>query len=262
MVIDSHLHLDDERFASDLEMVLARAREARVEHMVTVGTDIESCESAIALAQRHRGFISATVGIHPHDADEATEPALATLGELAREPGVVGVGETGLDYHYQNASRDAQKRLFELHIRLAADVNLPVVIHCREAFGDCMAILRRSAGSGLRGVVHCFSGSADTAQELLKLGFHISFAGPITFPNARRVRQVARLVPLEKVLVETDSPYLAPQAERGRHNEPAFLRYVASALAEAMGRDEHTVRRATRANAIRLFGLPRQKGRV
>jgi len=169
---------------------------------------------------------------------------------------VVAVGESGLDYHHQNASREAQRRLFEAHIGLALEVGLPLILHCREAFGDCLAVLKERAGRGLCGVAHCFGGSAEMAEEFQRLGFYISFGGPITFPNARRVREVARAVALERMVVETDAPYLAPQQERGRRNEPAFLTHVVAALAEVRGMEPEEVARVSAANAARLFGLP------
>ena len=254
MLIDSHAHLDDEQFASDLDAVLSRAREAGVSRIVTVGADIASCESAVALANRNPGFVLAAVGIHPHDAEKANAASLARLEELARGPGVVAIGETGLDYHYGRSIREAQKAAFESHIRLALRLDLPIVIHCREAYADCLAILDRYGQSGLRGVAHCFSGGIDDAQRLLEMGFLLSFAGPLTFPNAGNLREVARHVPLDRVLVETDSPYLAPQPVRGRRNEPAFVAHVAATLAELHGVTARAAGEATGRNAVVLFG--------
>ena len=263
MLIDSHAHLDDGQFASDLDAVLSRAREAGVSRIVTVGADIASCESAVALANRNPGFVFAAVGIHPHEAGIAAPAALERLEELARGPGVVAIGETGLDYHYGRSIREEQKAAFQSHIRLALKLDLPIVIHCRDAYADCLAILDRyrqsdppdSRQEGLRGVAHCFSGSVDDAQRLLEIGFMISFAGPLTFPNARNLREVARHVPLDRVLVETDSPYLAPQPVRGRRNEPAFVAHVAAALAELHDISAPEAGDITAANAESLFGL-------
>jgi len=255
MLIDSHAHLDDERFAADLDGVLERARSAGVEHIVTVGSGIESCEAAIALAEARQGFISATVGIHPHDADEMSAADLARLAELAAATAVVGIGETGLDYHYDNSSRDGQKRVFRQHIELALKTDLPVVVHCREAFDDCLAILHEYEGSGLTGVAHCFSGTARQAEAFLRLGFNLSFAGPLTFPNAKRLRSVAQSVPLERVLIETDCPYLAPQPRRGKRNEPAYVQYVAEALAQPRGMAPAEISAITSANAMKTFRM-------
>jgi TatD DNase family protein len=259
-MVDSHAHLDDERFSADLGAVLDRARDAGVRHIVTVGTGLASCEAAIALAGRNPGLVSASVGIHPHEASGADEAALARLKELARSPGVVAIGETGLDYHYNRSPHDVQRAVFESHIRIALSLNLPVVIHCREAYEDCMTILKAHAGSGLRGVMHCFAADQATAEALIGMGFFISFAGPLTFPSAGKLREVARLVPMDRLLIETDCPYLAPQPVRGQRNEPAFVRYVAETLAAVRGMAVEEVGEATCANAGRLFrgieGLP------
>jgi TatD DNase family protein len=252
-LVDSHAHLDDERFAPDLEAVLDRARDAGVQRIVTVGTGLASCEAAIALATRYPGFVWASVGIHPHDAAGADETALARLGELARSPGVAAIGETGLDYHYDRSPREVQRAVFESQIRLARLMDLPVVVHCREADEDCLAILSEWAGSGLRGVMHCFSGDQPTAEALVGMGFFISFAGPLTFPNAGKLRETARLAPMDRLLIETDCPWLAPQPVRGRRNEPAFVRHVAEALAAVRGMTADEVAAGTAANAVRLF---------
>ena len=255
MLFDSHAHLDDKRFANDLDGVLARARAAGVGHIVTVGTDLESCAAAIALSGSRKDLISASVGIHPHDADKVDGDSLKRLSAMARMQGVVAVGESGLDYHYENSRRDAQKELFEFHIELALRLGLPLVVHCREAHEDCLAIIENRKGENLRGVAHCFSGGPAEADRFLALGFDVSFAGTLTFPNARRLREVARIVPLDRVLVETDCPYLAPQPRRGKRNEPAFVAYVVSALADLRGATPDEVGEATGRNARRLFGV-------
>jgi TatD DNase family protein len=254
VLVDSHAHLDDERFAPDLGAVLDRARDAGVQRIVTVGAGLASCEAAIALARRNPGLVWASVGIHPHDAAGADEAALARLIELARSPGVVAIGETGLDYHYDRSPPDAQRAVFEAQIRMALRLNLPVVVHCREAYEDCLTVLKGHAASGLRGVLHCFAGDRPTAEALVRIGFFISFAGPLTFPNAGNLREVARLVPMEQLLIETDCPYLAPQPVRGRRNEPVFVRHVAEALAAVRGVTADEVAARTAANAARLFG--------
>ena len=257
MLIDSHAHLDDERFEDDLPAVLRRAEEGGLSHILTVGTGLESCESAIALAASNRSLVSAAVAIHPHDAKDADEAAVARLRELARRREVVAVGETGLDYYYDNSPREAQRSVFEWHLKLALDMDLPVIVHCREAFRDGLAILRKFKGAGLRGVAHCFSGSEAVAQEFLELGFYVSFAGPLTFRNAAKVRAVAAAVPLGRTLIETDCPYLAPHPKRGKRNEPSFVRYVAEKLAEVHGTSMQKVAETTSANARRLFRLDR-----
>jgi TatD DNase family protein len=246
--------LDDARFAPDLPAVLDRARQAGVRRIVTVGTGLASCEAAIALAQRYPGFVWASVGIHPHDAAGANEAALARLEELAKSPGVAAIGETGLDYHYDRSPRDAQRAAFESQIRIALRLNLPVVVHCREADEHCLAILQAHAGRGLRGVMHCFAGDRPRAEALIEIGFFISFAGPLTFPNAGGLRETARRLPMDRLLIETDCPYLAPQPVRGRRNEPAFVRHVAEALAALRGMAADEAAAQTAANAERLFG--------
>jgi TatD DNase family protein len=260
MLTDSHAHLDDERFAPDLAAALDRARAAGVEHIVTVGTGLASCEAAIALARRNPGLVRASVGIHPHDAAGSDEAALARLSELARSPEVVAIGETGLDYHYNRSPRDAQRAVFESHIRIALELNLPVVVHCREAYEDCLTILKGHAGSGLRGALHCFAGDWPTAKALIGMNFFISFAGPLTFSNADPLREVARRVPMDRLLIETDCPYLAPQPVRGRRNEPAFVRYVAEALAAIRGMTADEVAARTAGNATQLFGPMERPG--
>jgi TatD DNase family protein len=251
--VDSHAHLDDERFAPDLQAVLDRARETGVRRIVTVGTGLASCQTAIGLARRNPGFVFASVGIDPHDAAGVDEAALARLEELARTPGVVAVGETGLDYRYDRSPREVQRAVFESQVRMALRLNLPVVVHCREAYEDCLTILKAHAGSGLRGVMHCFSADQPTAEALIGMGFFVSFAGPLTFGNAGNLREAARVLPTDRLLIETDCPYLAPQPVRGRRNEPAFVRHVAEALAALHGTTFEEIVETTCANAFRLF---------
>ena len=255
MLVDSHAHLDDRRFSEDLDDVLARAGEAGVRRIVTVGTGIPSCEKAVAMARRHPDSIIAAVGLDPHRADEVDDSALGRLAELARDPVVVAVGETGLEYHHRTSSHVAQKKVFEAQIGLALDADLPLIIHCREAFDDCLAILRSHRKPSLRGVAHCFSGGVAEAEAFLELGFLISFSGVLTFPNAEGLREVARNIPLDKALIETDCPYLAPQSKRGRRNEPAYVMHVAESLAKARNIPLAEVVEASSANAARLFGV-------
>lgn len=255
MLIDSHAHLDDERFAADVGDVLTRARAAGIGRIVTVGTGIASCERAIALAAENPELVSAAVGIDPHHADEADDEALARLAEPARARRVVAVGETGLEYHYEAVPREAQQTAFRAQIGLALEADLPLIIHCREAFDDTLRILRECKCASLRGVAHCFTGSMADAEAFLGLGFLLSFGGIVTFPNAKRLRAVAARVPLESILIETDSPYLAPQSQRGRRNEPAYVAHVADALAEVRGITSEEAARVTSANAMGLFGL-------
>ncbi|MBI4730256.1 MAG: TatD family hydrolase [Acidobacteria bacterium] len=233
---------------------VARARAAGVAWVVTVGVDIASSERAIEAAARHPDLY-ATVGLHPHDAKNGTEEALAHLESLARLPGVVGVGETGLDYHYDNSPRADQRRVFRAQVRLAKRAGKALVIHTREAWEDTFATLE-TEGPPERLVFHCWSGSEESALRALALGATISFSGTVTFKNAAGVRASAAAIPLERIVAETDSPFLAPVPHRGRPNEPAWVRHVVEALAAVKGVSTEEAARATSENARRLFGLP------
>ena len=255
MLFDSHAHLDDDRFAADRDDVLARAREAGVGRILTVGTGIPSCRKALALAEKNPDLILAAVGIDPHGADDATEGDFEALAALAAEGRVSALGETGLEYHHRTSDHDTQKRVFERQARMAVDCDLPLIIHCRDAFEDCFGILRRYACDRLRGVAHCFTGGAGEAEEFIRLGFAISFSGIVTFPNAEDIRGAAANVPLDRILIETDCPYLAPVPMRGKRNEPAFVKHVAEKIAEIRDLQFETIARATNDNAMRLFGV-------
>lgn len=256
MVIDAHAHLDDRRFSADRAAVIARAQAAGVERIITVGADVASSEAAVAIAQENPGVVFATAGIHPHEARLADAPALARLRAVAQDARVVAVGETGLDYHYDHSPRDAQQAAFEAQVRLALELDLPLVIHCREAFDDCFAILERRRAGGLRGVAHCFSGGWEEAQRFLALGFDLSFSGVLTYASAAGLRDVAPRAPMDRVMVETDCPYLTPRAHGRARNEPAFVVDVAQALAQARGMDAAEAGAITARNTARLFGLP------
>lgn len=256
-MFDSHVHLDDEAFDADRDAVLQRARDAGVRGCVTVGTDVASSEAAVALAERY-GDVYAAVAVHPHQAGEAGPEALARLRALLAHPRVVAVGETGLDYANTSAPRDVQREAFVAHLRLGREAGLPVIVHCREAFADVLEVLDRERPPGV--VLHAFSGSADVAADALRRGYLISLAGPVTYPTARAPVEVARRVPLEMLLVETDAPVLAPHPWRGRRNEPAFLVAVVRRIAEIRREDPQQVARATADNARRVFGLPADGG--
>lgn len=252
---DSHAHLDDARFDADLPAVLERARAAGVERILTIadGTSAEEISRAVKLAEAHSN-IWAAVGLHPHEARHATDGLLAALEELARSPRVLAWGEIGLDYHYDHSPREAQREAFRRQLRAARALRLPVIIHCREAWEDCLAILGEElAASGLGGILHCFSGDAGVARRALDWGFLISFAGNVTFPRAENLRAVAREIPLDHVLVETDCPYLAPQAVRGKRNEPAFVVETAAALGRLLGMSGEEIGARTAENFLRLF---------
>jgi TatD DNase family protein len=256
VLVDSHCHVAEPEFENDRADVIARAAANGVTTLVCVGATGPAAANAgaVALAGWHGAVeIVATVGIHPHHASEADEPALALIEELAGRPGVVGIGETGLDYHYDHSPRPAQRDAFARTIRLAQKLRRPLVVHVREAHDDAVDILRAEGAS--QGVIHCFTGNRDEARRYLDLGFHISVAGIVTFKNADALRDAVRAVPLDRLLVETDSPYLAPIPHRGRRNEPAHVRLVAEAVATTRSEPFATIADATTANARRLFGL-------
>jgi len=250
-LIDSHAHLDSPRFDGDRDAVIERAREAGLVAVLTVGTDLRSSRAAVALAEKH-AFIYAAVGVHPHDAKTITPAVLDELRALARCPKVVAIGEIGLDYYRDLSPRPVQRRAFGEQLVLAAELGLPVVVHSREAHRDVLAALRGWGGSA---VLHSYSGGPALLAEVLALGFAIGIAGPVTFKKAHALRAVASRVPLERLLVETDCPHLTPEPLRGRRNEPAYVRYVADAVARARGEAPEAVARATTDNARRLLGL-------
>ncbi|HZS03120.1 MAG TPA: TatD family hydrolase [Chloroflexota bacterium] len=254
MLVDSHAHLMDPAFAGEVDAVLERAAAAGVQTIVCVGYDLDSSRAAIALAATYPN-IFATVGVHPNYLAAAPPDWLSQVRELARAPRVVGIGETGLDYYRTYTPPDRQRHGLQAHFDLADDLGLPVVIHCREAETDLLAALAaRPAGRGARGVLHCFSGSAATMEAAVAAGYYISLAGTVTFKNAAGLRAVAAAVPAERLLVETDCPYLSPMPHRGQRNEPARVRLTAACIAEARGESFDAVARQTTANAARLFG--------
>ena len=260
--IDSHCHLDGEGFDHDREEVLARARAAGVSPLIVVGTggELAQLERAVALAEREAD-VWAVVGVHPHDAARFDPTAWAALEELARHPRVVAVGEIGLDFHYDHSPRDAQEEVFRRQVRLARTVGRPVVCHVREAHDEALAVLASaSADAGaanVDGVIHCFTGGPREAEAYLALGLYISFSGIVTFParSVDPIRQAVRVVPYDRLLIETDAPYLAPVPFRGRRNEPAYVVHTAAALAELTGLSLFELATATNANTSRLFRL-------
>ena len=260
ILIDSHAHLDAKAFDSDRPEVIQRAWEAGLGAVITVavGEDLSEIEAAVALAGEHEN-VFATVGVHPHDARKIEPGWYGQIKALARHPKVVGIGETGLDHHYMHSPKAAQREAFEKFLRMGRETGLPVVIHTREADEETLSVLREAreeGGEPLSGVVHCFSGDYALARQVLDLGLHISFTGVITFPKAEPLREVVKKIPLEKVLLETDCPYLAPAPFRGRRNEPARVVHVAETVAEVLGRPIEEVARITTGNAVRLFRLP------
>ncbi|HHV56844.1 MAG TPA: TatD family hydrolase [Firmicutes bacterium] len=254
MLIDSHAHLQDPELLPDLEAVLARAQAAGVEGIICAGYDLTSSKLAVELAGRYAS-VWAAVGLHPENLASLEAETFAELARLAQHPRVVAWGEIGLDYVNGDPDRDRQKEAFRRQLVQARALNLPVIIHDREAHADSLAILKEAGPRPRAGVMHCFSGSAAFAQECLALGYYISFAGPVTFKNARRVREVAATIPVERLLCETDSPYLSPEPYRGQRNEPARVLEVAGRLAALFGETLPTFAPHLTANARRLFGL-------
>ena len=254
MLVDSHAHVDDERFDADRDAVLERATVAGIELIINIGADMASSARSIALAEKY-SQIYAAVGMHPHDAKDMQEQDYNQLLRWASHPKVVAIGEIGLDYHYDLSPRPVQKEVFLRQLDIVRQTGKPFIIHEREAHADTFEIVRTVA-QGLEGVFHCFSGSVETAREYLKLGFYISVAGPVTFPKSAKTKEVARYVPLDRLLVETDSPYLTPQAFRGRRNEPAHVRLVAEEIAALRNLSLTELALATTQNARRLFGIP------
>jgi TatD DNase family protein len=254
-LVDSHCHLDDQKFDADREQVIERALAAGVERMMAIGTGNgpPDLEAAVRLAERYDFFL-ATVGVHPHDASKATDDTFARLWELAAHPKVAAIGEIGLDYHYDFSPRDVQRTVFQKQLEIAGEAGKPIVIHTREAWPDTLDLLRRNWHGA--GVMHCFSGDAEQAREALALGFHLSFGGVLTFPKADNVRQAARIAPDDRLLIETDCPYLAPVPHRGKRNEPAFVAEVARRLAEVRGRTAEEIADLTTRNFEHLFSGP------
>ncbi|HZQ67255.1 MAG TPA: TatD family hydrolase [Terriglobales bacterium] len=263
MFVDSHCHLDGKQFASDREQVIARAGEAGVQAIVAIGNGDgpDHVDCGIRLAEKY-DFMYATLGIHPHEASLANDAAFEKMQQLAKTPKVIAWGEIGLDYFYHHSPRDVQQQVFIKQMELARAAKLPIVIHCRpsdnsdDAWQDCLGLIERHwSSSGLGGILHCFTGTWDHAKRALDMGFMISFAGNITFPKAQQIRDAAKEVPLDRMLIETDSPYLAPVPYRGKRNEPAFVVETARQLGELRGMSRDDIGRLTTQNFYRFFSL-------
>jgi len=253
MLVDTHAHLQWASFNKDREEVISRARGVGVEHMVNIGFDVDGSREAIELAMKHRG-VYATVGIHPHEASRLNQNALNILRKLSENPKVVAIGEIGLDYYRNLSPRETQIRAFKTQLILAEELGLPVVIHDRDAHADILEILSEFKGR-TKCIMHCFSGSREMAEQCLKSGIYISFAGPVTFLDARKLHEIAKWTDLNKVLLETDSPWLAPQEVRGKRNEPAFLPFIAKKIAELKGISMDELAEVTTKNARDVFQL-------
>jgi len=260
-MIDSHCHLDSDQFDADREAVIARALEAGVTHMVAIGTGNgpPDLEAGIRLADRYP-FFYATVGIHPHDASKSTADILRDLAQLAKHPKVVAIGEVGLDYHYDFSPRETQHAVFISQMRIAETAKKPIVIHTREAWDDTISLLRENWNLEQGGIMHCFSGGPKEAQQALDLGFYLSFGGIVTFPKAVDIQEAARMTPSDRILIETDAPYLAPVPKRGKRNEPSYIVETARKLASLRGVPLEEISAITTANFHRLCGQANMPG--
>ncbi|HEX5606697.1 MAG TPA: TatD family hydrolase [Candidatus Binatia bacterium] len=256
MLIDSHAHIQGKEYNGEVEAVIERARIAGVEKIVAVGGagDMSSNADAIALAESFHA-VFATIGMHPHDAKDVGAEELETLRQLTTHSKVVAVGETGLDYYYDHSPRDVQERVFSSFIHMACETGLPIIVHERDAAEKAAELLYQEGNGKLCGVIHCFTGTYEAARAYLDLGFYLSFTGIITFKNAEALRAVVRQVPLDRLLVETDAPYLTPVPHRGKRNEPAYVRLVAETVANVRGILVEEVARTTSANAQNLFKI-------
>ena len=253
ILVDTHAHLDSNRYDEDREQVIARSTAAGVGAIVTIGVDLASSRAAVALAQQHAN-VYATVGIHPHDTADVGLDELAELARLSSEPVVVAIGEIGLDFYRNWSPPERQREVFLAQLDLARQMDKPVVIHDRDAHAEIMSILK-SKIDGLKGVLHCFSGDLTMASEALEMGFYVSLGGPVTFRNARNLQELVRQLPLDGLLVETDCPFLAPHPHRGQRNEPAYVRLVAEKIGALKELPLEQVADVTTRNAGQLFGL-------
>lgn len=252
--IDSHAHLDDERFDNDRDELINSLHEDGIEAVLNPGADLNTSRAAVALADKYP-FIYAAVGCHPHDSKLMNDDTMNIFRELAKNTKVIGIGEIGLDYYYDNSQRETQKIWFREQIRLAKELDLPYIVHDRDAHEDVFRIMKEEHYSGTRGILHCYSSSVEMAKEFVKLGFYISLGGPVTFKNAKTPKLVAREVPFESLLIETDCPYLTPEPYRGKRNEPKYVKYVAEEIAAIREVSVEAVAEQTKENFKRLFNL-------
>lgn len=252
MLFDTHAHLDDDKFDIDREDIIAYIKDEGVSCLVNIGADMESSRTSVSLAEEH-DFIYAAVGVHPYDAPELTDDDLEELRRLSKNEKVVAIGEIGLDYHFPDTDKEGQKEGFRKQIALAKELSLPYVVHDRDSHQDCYDIIKESGY--FNGVMHCFSGSSEFAKQMTDLGFYISFAGTVTFKNAKKVKEAALTVPMDRILIETDCPYLSPEPHRGKRNNPANVRFVAEMIAEIKGIPFEEVCKITMENGKRFFGI-------
>lgn len=254
MLIDSHAHLDDRKFDDDRESLIKNFKNNNIELVINIGADLKTSQASVELAEKHDA-IYAAVGVHPHSAKEVNTMVMEQLKELAENEKVIAIGEIGLDYYYDNSPRDVQRKWFIEQLKLAKELDLPVIIHTRDAAGETFEILKNNQNGNVRGVLHSYSGSVEMALDYVKMGFYISIGGPVTFKNARIVREVAEAVPLDKLLIETDCPYLTPEPYRGKRNEPVYVKYTAEKIAEIKKISYDDLVKATNANTKKLFNI-------
>jgi len=253
-LIDTHCHLDFPDFDKDREAVIGKAKGAGIVKVVNVASSLEGCRKTLELAKEF-DFISGTAGVHPHYADSVDDKLVRSLFEMAQHKKTVAIGEVGLDYYRNISSRENQKAAFLKFINLSKELDLPLIVHSRDALGDVLDILKAQLKGKGRGVVHCFSGSAEDINKILNLGFYISFTCNLTFKNAGALREIAKLVPLEQLLLETDAPFLAPQVFRGKRNEPSYITHLLEALSQIKGLPKEKIAETTTHNADKLFKL-------
>lgn len=256
MLYDSHAHYDDRQFDYDRDEIIRKAHSQGVGLINNIASDMESSKMSIALAEKY-DFVYASVGVHPSETKNMTEEDLDTLRQMTSHNKVIAVGEIGLDYHYEDTAKELQRLWLRPQLELAKEAKLPVIIHDRDSKGECKAILKEMNVSN--GVIHCFSGSAETAKEFLKMGFHISFTGVVTFKNAKKTIEALKAVPADRLLIETDCPYMSPEPYRGKRNYSGYVVKVAEKIAEVKGIFPEEVERITTENAIRLFNIPKHK---
>ena len=252
MLFDTHAHLLDERFNGEREEIITSLPSNGVGAYCEIGYDIKSSEGALSLAEKFE-YVYAAVGVHPHDTDSLAESDMDIIRNLCKEKKVVAIGEIGLDYYYDNSERENQRYWFDRQLSLAEDINIPVTVHTRDAMADTVDILK--CHKNARGIIHCYSGSKESAKILLDMGFYISFAGPLTFKNANTALEVAKYVPSDRILIETDSPYLSPVPYRGKRNQPTYVREVAKTLANVRGLDLESTEKLTFENAMRVYEI-------
>lgn len=252
MIFESHAHYDDDAFAEDREAVLRQCQEEGIEYIVNVSASLRSVKTTLALAETH-AFVYAAVGIHPDDVGELDEEQFAWLRDQCRHPKAVAVGEIGLDYYWDKEKHETQKYWFHRQMELAKELKLPMIVHSREAAADTLEAIKQAHSPELRGVIHCFSYGPEMAKEYLKMGYYIGVGGVVTFKNAKKLKEVVEMLPLERILLETDCPYLAPEPNRGKRNSSRNLPYVAEAIARIKGVDAEDVIRITNENAKQLY---------